>query len=98
MLLKRRGLNFLTEDHEQNLDMESIEKIEKEVDNVAPKIVGILGLSESSDTQALREQMVEYCCQYMQGLKGKEEIEIDKESQFQAFICPNAGNNMNSRK
>ena len=43
--MKRRGLNFLTEDHEQNLDMESIDTIEKEVDNIAPKIIGILPLS-----------------------------------------------------
>lgn len=54
MIMKRRGLNFLTENHEQNLDMESIDVIEKEVDNVAPKIVGILKLSESGDTGYLR--------------------------------------------
>ena len=55
MLMKRRGLNFLTEDHEQNLDMESIQTIEQEVDNVAPKVIGILGLSEQCDTKILRD-------------------------------------------
>ena len=67
--MKRRGLNFITENHEQNLDMESIETLEKEVDNIAPKIVGILSLSESCDTTYLRNQMVDYCVDYMDNLK-----------------------------
>lgn len=69
MIMKRRGLNFITENHEQNLDMESIETLEKEVDNVAPKIVGILNLSEASDTTYLRNQMVDYCVDYMDNLR-----------------------------
>jgi hypothetical protein len=49
--------------------MESIETIEKEVDNVAPKIVGILPLSETSDSKYLRDQMVDYCINYMDSLE-----------------------------
>ena len=55
MLLKRRGLNFITDKHEENLDEESIQICEQEVDNVAPKIVGILGLNESCETAMIRE-------------------------------------------
>ena len=36
------------------LDQESIDTIEKEVDNVAPKIIGILALSASCDTALLK--------------------------------------------
>ena len=68
MIMKRRGLNFITENHEQNLDMESIDTIEKEVDNIAPKIVGILRLSNTCDSKYLRDQMVDYCINYMDGL------------------------------
>lgn len=66
--MKRRGLNFITENHEQSLDMESIDTIEKEVDNIAPKIVGILCLSEACDSKYLRNQMVDYCVNYMETL------------------------------
>lgn len=58
--------------------MESIETIEKEVDNVAPKIIGIISLGGSCDTTYLRNQMVDYCVNYMEELsytknkKGKE--------------------------
>ena len=45
LLMQRRGLNFITEHSERCLDDETIELIEKENDNIAPKIVGILGLS-----------------------------------------------------
>ena len=70
LLMKRRGLNFLTEHHEESLDQASIQTLETEVDNIAPKIVGILGLSESCDTEALRDQLVEYCKDYMEQLRG----------------------------
>jgi hypothetical protein len=108
--MKRRGLNFLTENHEQNLDMESIDTIEKEVDNIAPKIVAILRLGENCDSKYLRDQMVDYCVNYMDSISGakkkkgsmddNEADSIDRESQFQAFICPNAGSsaNMGSRR
>lgn len=65
LMLKRRGLNFITDQHEQNLDMASIETLEAEVDNVAPKIVAILPLSEGCDTAYLRKQMTSYCVDYM---------------------------------
>jgi len=105
--MKRRGLNFLTEDHEQNLDMESIDTIEKEVDNIAPKIIGIMPLSGACDTKYLRDQMADYCLTYMQSLQPKkkgdmqaDDLGVNKDSPFQAFICPNAGSSSNlaSRK
>jgi len=52
--MKRRGLNFITDQHEMQLDEDSINMLEKEVDNVAPKVIGILGLSDSCDTAALK--------------------------------------------
>lgn len=55
LLMKRRGLNFITDQHEQTLDSASIDVVEKEVDNVAPKIIGLLGLSEECDTKSLKE-------------------------------------------
>ena len=69
LLMKRRGLNFLTDKHEENLDEESIQTLESEVDNIAPKIVGILGLSESCDTAAVRDHLVEYCKEYTEQLR-----------------------------
>ena len=48
------------------------------MDNIAPKIVGVLGLSESCDVKVLREQLVEYCQDYFDqlqlGKKRKDEI------------------------
>jgi hypothetical protein len=75
--------------------MDSIDTLEKEVDNVAPKIVGILRLSEACDSKYLRNQMVDYCVNYMdsqQSSKNKkkkndgemeeDDDKIDKESPF----------------
>ena len=45
--------------------MASIQTLEAEVDNVAPKIVAIMPLSEGCDTGYLRKQMVDYCVEYM---------------------------------
>lgn len=59
--MKRRGLNFITDQHEMQLDEDSINMLEKEVDNVAPKVIGILGLSDSCDTAALKQQLHEHC-------------------------------------
>lgn len=108
LMLKRRGLNFITDQHEQNLDMASIETLEAEVDNVAPKIVAIMPLSEACDTAYLRKQMVDYCVDYMaqsqkpnrKGNEMEEDSPVDREDAFQAYICPNAGSsaNMASRK
>ena len=61
LIMKRRGLNILTDTQAENLDEESIQVIEQEVDNVAPKIVGILGLNSSCDIRTLRSEMVKYC-------------------------------------
>ena len=53
-----------------NLDEESIQVAEQEVDNVAPKIVGILGLNESCEVSTLRRQLAEYCQEYMEQQMG----------------------------
>ena len=56
--MKRRGLNFVTEHHDELLSEDTIQTVETQLDNVAPRIVGILGLSESSDTAAIRKCLV----------------------------------------
>ena len=71
LLMKRRGLNFLTEHHEENLDEQSIQTVESEVDNVAPKIVGILGLSECCEVDVVRSYLVEHCEGYMDELRAQ---------------------------
>jgi len=55
LLMKRRGLNFITEDHEGLLDEDTIQMVEQEVDNVAPKIIAIMPLSEYCDTAIIKE-------------------------------------------
>lgn len=67
--MQRRGLNFLTDQHEENLDEDSIQTVQHEVDNIAPKIIGILGLSGSCDTKAVRDQLVNHCVEYMETLR-----------------------------
>ena len=69
LLLKRRGLNFVTDKHEATLPEECVDVVEKEVDNVAPKIVGILGLSASCDTSRIREALADHCVDYMESLR-----------------------------
>lgn len=54
MLMKRRGLNFVTEHHEELLPQTVIQACEEQLDNVAPKVVALVGLSEDSDTQQVR--------------------------------------------
>ena len=54
LIMKRRGLNFVTEHHEELVEQTTIEACEKQLDNVAPKIVGLLGLGPSVDTEAIR--------------------------------------------
>ena len=71
------------------------------MDNVAPKIVIILGLHSSCDISSLRKDMVEHCKDYaLNVLKKKEEDKEDIDSQFRAYICPNPGSssNMSSKK
>lgn len=91
--------------------------METEVDNIAPKIVGILGLSETSDAAGLRAQLVEHCKEYMEQLRSaamsKKEVkamakqedsaivvdpEAAQDSEFQAYICPNAGASNTAKK
>lgn len=59
--MKRRGLNFLTEQAVENLDEDMIQTIEQEVDNVAPRIIGFLALNSNCDITSLRKEMVDYC-------------------------------------
>ena len=110
MLMKRRGLNFVTEHHEELLSQHTIEACESQLDNVAPKIVAILGLSASADTEAVRSSLVRQCLIYQESQtakKGKrkdeEELMEDEEAfgtQFKAYLCPNpaSSTNMSSRK
>lgn len=71
MLMKRRGLNFVTEHHEELLDQSTITACEQQLDNVAPKVVALLGLGEDCDTQAVRSALVHHCIEYGESLKGK---------------------------
>ena len=62
--------------------MDSIQTLETENDNVAPKIVGILPLSEACDTKYLRAQLADYCINYMESMqkpskKNKKEMEAE---------------------
>jgi hypothetical protein len=77
MLMKRRGLNFVTEHHEELLDQDTIENCEKHLDNVAPRVVGILSLSDAVDTEAIKKQLIRNCLLYTESLKGKKEEKMD---------------------
>ena len=110
MLMKRRGLNFVTEHHEELLSQQTIEACEEQLDNVAPKIVALLSLSESGDTKAVRNALVKECLVYQESLKGKkaekrdEEELMEEEEAFgslnKAYLCPNPGSstNLSSKK
>jgi len=52
-----------------NLDEDCINMVEQDLDNVAPKIVGILGLSESCDIAKIQASLTEYCVDYMESLR-----------------------------
>jgi hypothetical protein len=64
LIMKRRGLNFISDTVADTLNDDSVAAIELETDNVAPKVVGILALNPSSDVKALRSEMVKYCLEY----------------------------------
>jgi len=107
LIMKRRGLNFVTEHHEELVEQNTIESCEKQLDNVAPKIVGLLGLGESVDTEAIRQQLIKHCFMYTEGLKSKKEKknDIDNlmeeiEEDLKAYVCPNPGSaaNLASKK
>lgn len=98
LIMKRRGLNFISDQVVETINDDQLVALENEVDNVAPKIVGILALNSACDITTLRHEMIHYCNEYaINVLKKKTD---DDESQFKAFICPNPGSstNMGSRK
>ena len=44
LIMKRRGLNFISENVAESMNEDQISTLEQENDNIAPKIVGILAL------------------------------------------------------
>jgi hypothetical protein len=44
---------------------------------VAPRIVGLLGLGDSVDTETIRHQLIQHCLIYTENLKGKKETKKD---------------------
>jgi glutamine synthetase type III len=50
LLMKRRGLNFVTEHHEELLEQTVIQACEQQLDNVAPKVVALLSLGADCNT------------------------------------------------
>ena len=110
LLMKRRGLNFVTEHHEELLSQQTIEACENELDNVAPKIVALLNLSASSDTSEIRNALVKECLLYTESQKSKKQVKKGEEelmeeeeafgTKFKAYHCPNPGSaqNMISKK
>ena len=87
-----------------------IEACETQLDNVAPKIVAILGLSESANTEEVRNALVRSCLVFGESQKSKKQDKKDEEelmeeeeafgTQFKAYLCPNpaSSTNMSSRK
>ena len=104
LIMKRRGLNFITDSVADTMDSEAIANLENEVDNVAPKVVAILALSEACDVTVLRTAMVSHCHEYQTTMpkgKNKESESMEEvDSQFKAYVCPNPGSstNMASKK
>ena len=68
MLMKRRGLNFVTEHHDELLSEATITQVEEQLDNVAPKIVALLALGESVETSEVRNALVAQCLVYQESL------------------------------
>lgn len=64
LIMKRRGLNFINDNAAENLNEEEISVVENEVDNIAPKVVGILALNTACDITTLRTEMVKHCIEY----------------------------------
>jgi hypothetical protein len=104
LIMKRRGLNFISETATERMDDEQVSILESEVDNVAPKVVGILGLSGSCDIPTLRKELVRHSLEYQQGLQGIAKDKdpeaslaeaLLKDNQFRAYLCPNPGSSTN---
>lgn len=100
--MKRRGLNFVTEHHEELLEQNVIQACEQQLDNVAPKIVALLGLGIDCDTSEIRSALVEHCLLYAEQQKKadkrrdiEEIMEEEEQSQFKAYLCPNPGSSSN---
>lgn len=107
--MKKRGLNFVTEHHEELLQQSTIQVCETQLDNVAPKIVALLSLGEHCLASSVRSALVEHCLQYAESLKSEKnrrtfddimEEEHEFGTQFKAYLCPNPGSSANlaSRK
>lgn len=62
--MHRRGLNFVNDSAVDSMNQDEITNVQGEVDNVAPKIVALLGLNANSDINKLRREMTNYCIQY----------------------------------
>lgn len=69
LIMKRRGLNFITEHHEELLDQSTITACEQQLDNVAPKVVGLLSLGPTVDLTTVRTNLVKHCLIYSESLK-----------------------------
>lgn len=78
LIMARRGLNFMTDAVADKLDDEQITVVENEVDNIAPKVVGILGLSSSCDVQGLRKELVKHCVEYQQQIHKTSDLEAEQ--------------------
>ena len=61
LIMQRRGLNFISDSVADKLEEDQITTLEEETDNIAPKIVGILGLSGTCDIKGLRLELVKHC-------------------------------------
>jgi len=86
LIMERRGLNFLTDAQASHL--EDAEAVEQEVDNIAPKVVAILGLNAHCDCGLVREQLIEQCQSFEAGQKQDEEM---KEDGRLVWLAPNPG-------
>ena len=64
LLMQRRGLNFISDGALHKMDDDQISTLESEIDNIAPKVVGILGLSHTCDVKGLRTELVKHCIEY----------------------------------
>jgi hypothetical protein len=75
---------------------------------VAPKIVGLIGLTDTCDTDKLRLDLIRECLEYAESKKSKREEQADIDSLLEdvgddsqrAFMAPNPGSSANqtSRK
>lgn len=111
LIMKRRGLNFISDSVVETMGEDQLVALENEVDNVAPRIVGILALNNTCDIKKLKEEMIHHCNEYVKNVLKKEVMDEDEskaddeetlrlKGQLKAYICPNPGSstNMGSKK